>query len=80
MGVSLGLGVLGSWGVKSTVPLAAACLGGLVTSLYIGPVAVIYELTQNILVLGLISIIGLVLGILIGFTVLEWFAGQQGVN
>ena len=80
MGFSVALGIIGSWAIKSTIPLAGAVIGGLVTSLYIGPASVLYSFTQNTLIIAIISLIGLILGIMVGFTVIEWFANQSGAD
>lgn len=80
MGFSLGLGVISMWLVKSTIPLAACGVGGVVTALYVGPAAVLLQITQNAIVTGIISLIGVLLGIMVGFMIIEWFANQQGID
>lgn len=82
MGISIMGGLFGSWAIKSTVPLAASTVGGIVAALYVGPATVLYSLniTNNVLITGIISILGIVIGIMTGFMVLEWLANQQGVH
>ena len=80
MGVSIGLGILGALAIRSTIPLAAGLVGGLVSTLYLGPATILMEITQNTIVVGIITLLGILLGIMVGFIVLEWLANQAGAD
>ena len=82
MGVAFGIGILGAWAVKSTVPIGVGLFAGFLVALYIGPATVLYNLdpTNNWIISGIISILGIIIGILAALSVTEMFAGQTGVD
>jgi len=80
MGTSLVLGVLWTAYSKDLKPLGIATFAGLVTTLFITAASVLYSISQNVYIQGLIAIIGVIIGILIAFTMAEAMMGQTGVD
>lgn len=80
MGVSLIGGTAWTLYSKDLKPLGIATFAGLITTLFITASSVLYNLSQNVYVLGLISLIGIIIGILIAFTMAESMMGQMGAD
>ena len=75
MGVSVLIGVAAAWLMKSPAPIAAALFGGLMINLYLAPMKVIFNLTQNWIIVGFLSIITIIMGILAAIALMNIFAG-----
>ena len=82
IGISVGLGFLASWAIKSPVPIGAGLFSGILAALYIRSATVINNITPqgNWVISGIIGIIGICIGILAAFTIIEYFAGQTGAD
>ena len=75
---SLILGLL----AKSIVPLGAGAFVAIITGLYIGASGILFNIdpTNNPIISGLITIVGIVIGIIVVFSVAEMFVGQSGAD
>jgi len=71
-------GVLLAIGTKNYVFVAVAIFLGLVTALYIGASSVLFNISDNAYVHSIITLIGIVIGILVLYNVVEMFTGQGG--
>lgn len=78
--VFFSFGLLASWAMKSPVPIGAGLFSGLIAGLYVGPAVVIYNLTDNIIVTGIIGIISIAIGVLAFIAIIEMFSGTGGAN
>ena len=82
MGISVGLGAIFAWIFKSPIPIGAALLAGFIGTLYSQAAGVIYSILprDNWILAGIITVVGICLAILVGFTIVEWFAQQSGAE
>lgn len=82
-GLIIGLAIGGglAWVTKSPVPIGACTFGGFIAGLFMGTWGTLETLGSfNAYVSTLISIIGLIVGILIAATIIEALMGQQGAD
>ena len=80
MGVIGGISIIATLVSKSLVPLGVGAFAAIVTGMYIGASNIFLNLTDSPTVNGLVTIIGIMIGILTVFTAAEAVMGQQGVN
>lgn len=82
LGVPAAIGLLVSIGLKSPVPLGAALFSGFLMLLYVKSATVINNVAPqgNWIISGIIGLIGICIGILAAFTIIEYFAGQTGAD
>ena len=73
------IGVIGAILLKNYVIAAVALFIGVVTALYLGVSSVMFNLSNNNVYLNiLITLIGIVIGILVIYNVIEMFSGTAG--
>ena len=78
-GLSLSVGVFAAWIIKSPIPIGAGLFSGFILLLYTNTAGVLNTLTPsgNWVITGLITLIGIIIAILAGFTIIDMFSGQQ---
>jgi hypothetical protein len=81
-GISLVVGALASWAIKSPVPIAAGIFSAFISLIYANSANIINSITpqDNWILTGLITLIGILIAIIAGFTIIEMFAGQTGAD
>jgi len=82
-GISIAIGLVVSWAIKSPVPIGAALFTGIVAALYVQSNTIIKGvIPSNIywIITGIIDIVFICIGIIVMFTVIEIFSGQMGVD
>jgi hypothetical protein len=83
-GISVGIGLLTSWAIKSPVPIGASLFGGFLVALFVGGWSIVNNLTQgswsNWIITGIVSLIAIIIGIISAWTIIEIFAGQAGAD
>jgi len=72
------IGVIGAIALKNYVIAAVAIFLGLVTALYISASAVLFNISDNVYIHSIITLIGIIIGILVLYNVVEMFTGQGG--
>lgn len=72
------IGIVGAIVLKNYVIAAVALFLGLVTGLYIGASEILFRISDNVYVDGIIALVGVVIGILVLYNVVEMFTGQGG--
>jgi len=72
------VGVIGSILTKNYVVVAVALFLGIVTALYLGVSSVLLKLYSNVYTNALITLIGIAIGILVVYNVIEMFSGTAG--
>jgi hypothetical protein len=72
------IGVIGAIVVKNYVVAAVALFLGLVTGLYIGAVDIMFRISDNVYIHGIITVVGVAVGLLVLYSVVEMFTGQGG--
>ena len=73
------VGVIGGIVLKNYIIAAVAIFLGLVTALYIGASDILFKISDNnVYISGIITLIGIVIGILVLYNVVEMFTGQGG--
>lgn len=82
MGVAVAVGIILAWVMKSPIPLGAAIFAGFVGSLYTSAASVIYSIipSGNWIIAGIIGLLGICIAVLVGFTIIEYFAQQTGAD
>jgi len=72
------VGVIGSILTKNYVVVAVALFLGIVTALYLGVSSVLLKIYSNVYTNALITLIGIAIGILVIYNVIEMFSGTAG--
>jgi len=72
------VGVIGAILTKNYVVVAVALFLGIVTALYLGVSSVLLKLYSNVYTNALITLIGIAIGILVIYNVVEMFSGTAG--
>lgn len=82
IGVTVTVGAFLSWAIKSPVPIGAAIFSSIISTLYYNGAKVIENLIPqgNWILFGIITVVGIIIGILAAFTIIEMFAGQAGAD
>jgi len=76
--VIVAIGVIGAIVVKNYVVAAIAIFLGLVTALYIGASAILFNISDNVYVHSIISLIGIAICLLVLYNVIEMVSGTGG--
>lgn len=81
-GVSITIGLISSALLHSPVPLGACFFSGFIAALYIKSAGVIGNLAPsgNWIISGIITLVGIAIGLIAAFTIIEFFAGQAGAD
>jgi len=76
------IGVIAAWAFKSPVPVGAGLFSGFLTSLYVSSSSVLtgLNLTSNPIISGVISLVGIGIGVLAFISIIEMFSGTGGAN
>jgi len=72
------VGVIGAILTKNYVVVAVALFLGIVTALYLGVSSVLLKIYSNVYTNALITLIGIAIGILVIYNVVEMFSGTAG--
>ena len=72
-------GIIFAIGLKNYIFVGIGLFLGLVTALYIGASDILFKISSNnVYISGIITLIGIVIGILVLYNVVEMFTQQQG--
>ena len=71
-------GIIAALALKNYIFIGVGIFLGLVTALYIGASSVLFNISDNAYVHSIITLIGIVIGILVLYNVVEMFTGQGG--
>ena len=84
LGASVILGGLSAWALKSPIPIGAALFSGFLALLYVRSATIINDITPEgqvgWIIPAIIGLIGICIGILAAFTIIEYLAQQTGAD
>lgn len=76
----LGIAALAAVFLKSPILFGVGAFLGFITSIYVNTFDMLYYLSDNWIVQGIIALIGICIGILVLYTVIETVSQQQGAS